>query len=154
MQESLYHPWRALGADWAHINLEHRTDLPQGRLGDTDGRTRIRLRMPLLQVERRCTLTHELIHLERGDTGTCTPATERMIDREVARRLISIDALCAALRWTLDPDELADELWVTPKVLRARFDQMAIWELRATITAARDAHGDHAVTDARTHHVP
>ena len=154
MQKRLYHPWRTLATEWAHIIVEHRCDLPKGRLGDTDGRTRIRMRMPLLQVERRCTLTHEIIHLEREDTGSCSPATERMIDREVARRLISIDALCAALRWTLDPNELADELWVTPKVLRARFDQMSAGELRAAITAARDAHGDHAVADARTLHLP
>lgn len=149
MTSPLYHPWRTLSIDWAHIVVEHRTDIAPGRLGETDGRTWIRLRMPMLQVERRCTLAHELIHLERGDTGECTPATEHSINREVARRLISIDRLCAALRWTLDIDELADELWVTPKVIRARFADMPPDEARAAIEAARDAHGAHAVDTAR-----
>lgn len=148
MREPIYHPWRVLGADWPHIAVEHRTDLAADRLGETDGRTRIRLRMPLLQVERRCTLAHELIHLERGDTGECTSTVERAIEREVARRLISIHALCTGIRWTLDPAELADELWVTDKVLAARFDNMPEYEVRAVLEAAHDAHGERAARRA------
>lgn len=144
MPEPIYHPWRVLGADWAHVAVEHRDDLAAGRLGETDGRTSIRLRMPMLQVERRCTLAHELIHLERGDTGECTPAVEHAIDREVARRLITIRALCTGIRWTLDPAELADELWVTDKILAARFDHMPEHEVRAVLEAAHDAHGERA----------
>lgn len=149
MPDPIYHPWRALGAEWAHVDLQHRGDLASGRLGETDGRTWIRLRMPMLQVERRCVLAHELVHLERGDTGRCTPAVERSIDREVARRMIPLDLLCAGIRWTLDPAELADELWVTDKILAARFDHMPEHEANAVIDAARDAHGERAAPEAR-----
>lgn len=149
MPEPIYHPWRVLAVDWAHIDLQHRVDLTPGRLGETDGRTWIRLRMPMLQVERRCTLAHELIHLERGDTGACSPADEHAIDREVARRLIPLAALIEGIRWTLDPAELADELWVTDKILAARFERMPEHEAHEVITAARDAHGERAAPGHR-----
>lgn len=82
------HPWRALHVEWSHVRVDHVDDLPAGRLAVTDGESRIWMRRRLLQAERRCALAHELVHLERGDTGACTPAVEAEVNREVSRRLI------------------------------------------------------------------
>lgn len=134
----VYHPWRVLRTDWAHINLVFSDDLPPGRLADTDGLTEIRMRRRLLQVERRCALQHELIHLERRDTGTCPPGVEDEINREAARRLIPWNRLLAAVAWARSERELADELWVTTKILEARAETLTADEL---LQLARAAHG-------------
>lgn len=142
MAESLqiYHPWRHLRDHWPHINVHHTDDLPEDRLGETDGHAKVWLRRRQLQVERRCTLTHELIHLERGDTGECPPAVEVEIDREAARRLIPWGSLLEAARWSRDIEEIADELWVTEKILRARAETLTGSEVLALGEAVRDAH--------------
>lgn len=44
-----------------------------------------------LQPERRCTLTHELIHIECGHSGCQPPAVELEVRVEAARRLIPLD---------------------------------------------------------------
>lgn len=113
----------------------------EGRSGETDGRGVIRLDHRLLQVERRCTLMHELIHLERGHEGACSDAVEREVDREVARRLVPFDALLEAARWARDANELAEELWVTPTVLAARFETLAPRETAEIVAAVMDARG-------------
>lgn len=120
--------------------LEHTDDLPPGRLADTNGVDEIRMRRRLLQVERRCSLTHELIHLEHGHTGTCSPATEAAVDEEAARRLIPWGQLLAAVRWARSEEELADELWVTPRILHARVSVLRADELCEIARAAHDAH--------------
>lgn len=136
----MYHPWRHLQRAWWHVDVDHVDDIADDRLGETDGIQLIRLRRRQLQVERRCTLTHELIHLERGDEGECSPATEAEIDREAARRLIPWDFLIAAVRWAHSEEELADELWVSVKILRARAETFTWTELVAIAAAASDAH--------------
>lgn len=135
-----FHPWRVLASDWAHVEVEHTDDLPAGRRGDTNGVDLIRLRRRLLQVERRCTLTHELVHLEHAHDGPCTPGHEASVDREAARRLIPWDRLLAAVRWARSEEELADELWVTVHVLRARVAELRADELLEIARAAHDAH--------------
>lgn len=125
----IYHPWRVLGRDWPHVDLEHTDDLPPGRRADTNGVDEIRMRDRLLQVERRCSLTHELIHLERGDTGACAPAVEAAVNREAARRLISWEQLFTAVRWARSEQEVADELWVTLPILQARVETLHADEL-------------------------
>ncbi|MGN7213312.1 ImmA/IrrE family metallo-endopeptidase [Brachybacterium paraconglomeratum] len=103
----IYYPWRDLARQWPHVMLEHTDELPPGHLADTNGVDEIRMRRRLLQVERRCSLTHELIHLEHGHTGTCSPATEAAVDEEAARRLIPWGQLLAAVRWARSEEELA-----------------------------------------------
>lgn len=115
--------------DWAHVDVEYHVDLAADRLAETDGDGLIRIGERLLQVERRGTLTHELIHLERGDTSVCTPSAERDIDREAARRLVSLETLQGAVRWTLERGELAEELWVTKDLVGSRFEKMTGPEL-------------------------
>ena len=135
----IYHPWRILRTDWAPVWLEQTDDLPAGRRADTNGVDEIRMRQRLLQVERRCSLTHELIHLERGDTGACPPAVDAAVNREAARRLIPWEQLLGAVRWARSEEELADELWVTVGILRAR---------------AETLHADELMTLARTTWAP
>ncbi|MCV7210213.1 hypothetical protein H7J75_16250 [Mycolicibacterium canariasense] len=75
----------------------------------------------LRQVHRRCTLTHELIHLERGPVPDyLLAAEERIVDELAARRLIELPDLMEGLRWTRDPEELADALWVDRSTLNTR----------------------------------
>lgn len=135
-----YHPWRHLHRAWGHVTVEHVDDIDDDRLGETDGLRLIRLRRRQLQVERRCTLTHELIHLERGDEGECPAATEDEIDREAARRLIPWDRLLDAVRWAHGMDELAEELWVSPKILHARTTALHADELMEIARAVHDVH--------------
>lgn len=75
----------------------------------------------LNQVERRCVLTHELVHLEHEHLGWQPPTVEISVRQEAARRLIAREESTAALPWTRDCDELADELWVIHMVLADRF---------------------------------
>ena len=136
----LYHPWRALRDHWSHVELKHTDDLPPDRLAETNGIDEIRMRRRLLQVERRCSLAHELIHLERRDLGECSPAVEAEVTREAARRLIPWDRLLGAVRWARSERELAEELWVTIPILQARTEALHADELMEIARAVHDVH--------------
>lgn len=82
----------------------------------------------LTQAQRRCTVSHEVIHAERGDTS-CGPGRlgrrqERQVEHESARRLITIDDLVEALMWSQDERELADQLWVDVATIRVRLQSL------------------------------
>lgn len=112
-------------------------DLVPGR---TNGVDIIWMDKRLDQVERRCTLTHELIHIERNHTG-CQPASvELEVSMETARRLIPIDDLANALRWSNRPHELADELWVTHNVLTDRLRGLEPEELQLLLATEVQHH--------------
>jgi len=84
---------------------------------------RIWLNATLTQAERRCTLTHELVHRERGPLPADEAAAareERLVDEIAARRLITNTALVDGLRWTRHPRELAEHLWVDEPTLQTR----------------------------------
>jgi Zn-dependent peptidase ImmA (M78 family) len=89
------------------------------------------------QAERRCTLTHELVHLERGPTSSdprLAAGEERRVDEIAARLLIPLEELIDAIRWGQGhPDH--DELWVDPPTLLARVRTLTDTE-RAMIAAA------------------
>lgn len=74
--------------------------------------------------EERAVLWHELVHARRGDRGcgdmVLSARVEARVDREAARLAIPLGDLAAALRWTRDPDELAEELKTTTRLLRVR----------------------------------
>ncbi|KDS94146.1 hypothetical protein DHOM_02990 [Dermabacter hominis 1368] len=126
---SFYNPWDHLHAAFPAVRVEFtRLD---GRCGETNGRDLIRLDKRLLQVERRCTLAHELVHLEAGEGRACTPSREREVNQIAAARLISLEALVKASRWARDPLELAEELWVTRSMLEARCETLTAAELFA-----------------------
>lgn len=100
--------------------------------------TRIWLCRTLTQVERRCTLTHELIHQERGLVADPAAAAreELVVDEIAARRLITLPALIDGLRWSRQPRELADQLWVDEPTLHTRMntlDPLEVAELEHTL---------------------
>lgn len=88
----------------------------------TNGVDTVWLDKHLLQVERRCSLTHELIHIERGHTSCQSASEELSVRAETARRLIPFSALLEQKRWSRSTEELADCLWVTPRVLLDRIE--------------------------------
>lgn len=96
---------------------------------------RIWLARGLTQAERRCTLTHELVHRERGPVPidpVGATREERVVEEISSRRLIALSALVDGLRWTRQPRELAEQLWVDEPTLRARlssFDPVEVAEL-------------------------
>lgn len=114
----MLHPWQALRA-MTNVVVEWTRPLSTAP-GATDGSTRIWLDPRLNQVERRCVLAHELVHLERGHVGCQPRAVERAVRAEAARRLVTTEDLLAALPWSGSVEELAEELWVTPLVLADR----------------------------------
>lgn len=77
----------------------------------------------LSAVQRRCTLAHELVHVERGPVPRdpwLAAREEAAVEAEAARRLIPLDALAGALAWSRRPDEVAEELWVDVQTLAVR----------------------------------
>lgn len=124
----MWHPWRRLRA-LAHVDL-HWADLPAGVRGVTAG-NRIWLDLSQLQAERRCTLAHELEHLERGHDGCVSGAEERRVREAAARRLITLERLLDVAAWTRCPAEAAEELWVDEDTLNARLEGLTPSEARA-----------------------
>ena len=126
MGEQRWHPWRHAGEHHPDVHIIWDRELPDRVWGLSWGR-RIWLCRRLNQVRRRCTLTHELIHLERGPVPADPIGRAReelAVDIEAARRLITLPALVDALRWTRDATELADELWVDRPTLRTRMQHL------------------------------
>jgi hypothetical protein len=93
-----YDPWRDLAENWPELEV-----VIQPMRGELLGELRypvIVLRAGTSAAQRRCTLAHELVHLERG-IGECGPGSAREelhVHREVARRLIGQDDLTRAVR--------------------------------------------------------
>ena len=135
MGMSHHHPWRDLRSR-EHLTVYHEP-LPPGLRGATDGATSIWLERRLLQVERRCTLTHELVHVDLGHDCAQDEKSEAKVRRITAKRLIDWDDLVDAFRWAHDQYEAADELWVTPEVFADRLRHLTPIEraLLAHITA-------------------
>lgn len=120
MRGGHHHPWRVLRGlvDWT-LHFAH---LPDGILGLTDHRRRtITLAHGLTQAERRCTLEHELQHVDRGPvTRGWVEREERVVDELAARRLITLERLADAMVWAYDEHEMAEELWVDVATVRTR----------------------------------
>lgn len=122
----MFHPWRRFRglAAWTL----RQADLPRGVHGFTDfiaGTVTIDRR--LLQVERRCTVAHEIVHIERGPVPAdpvLAAREESAVEAETARRLIELHELGGALAWANHPAEAADVLWVTEHVLQVRLDHL------------------------------
>lgn len=112
-------PWSALLSTYPDTNVWPTSSLPPTVLGCTDGTT-IWLTVEQTVAEARCTLVHELIHLERGHSTCQPPDVEADVAREAAQRLIPIDELADALAQTRSELETADMLWVDVDTLRTR----------------------------------
>lgn len=135
----MFHPWRLLRSR-PHLRLQVVDLGDDGPLGCTDGQT-ITLTTGLLQAERRCVVLHELIHEERGIPHSEDPREECAVEQEVARRLVSLDVLSDAVRWSQDIHEVADACWVTPDVLRTRWQHLQPTERHHLSRVVADAHG-------------
>lgn len=127
----MHHPWRRFRDEWGHVNLSFAV-LEGDVHAHTDGDT-VWLRHGLRQVERRCAIAHETIHLERREHCRQPPRVERLVDRMTARRLVSFEQLAAALPWALSMEELAAELWITPRYARALMG--SLWPSEVAILA-------------------
>ena len=127
-KSSRWHPWRQLRDHHPNVHVQCRHELHSTRMGIRHGE-RIWLCSTLTQAERRCTLTHEIVHVERGPVPAIPHMQmreEAIVDRITARRLIELDALIDALawnRWQVDADT-AGELWVDLPTLRTRVQNL------------------------------
>jgi hypothetical protein len=137
-----YDPWEALRDFPAVVVVE--TDLPPGRRGQVQFSTRvISLARGLAEVERTCTLAHELVHLERGPVmHRQTVREERTVAAIAARRLVPLEVLAEAFRWSSDVHEVADELGVDARTVRVRVASLTADERRRLA----DLHGAPANT--------
>ena len=118
----MFDPWGVLRR-LTHIHISF-TRMPDGVPGRTDGLRVIWLDNRLQQDERRCALTHELVHMEHGHDGCQEPAIEYQVCAETARRLIPIDTLCQHAAWATSIHELAGELWVTAAIVTDRLQSL------------------------------
>lgn len=115
----MVHPWRLL-QEAEHVLLEWHDDGPMGRaFFATDT---ISLRRGMTWAERRCTVLHELVHLDRGHAAPGWQAQdEERVRRETARLLLpDVRRMGEALAWAADVHEAADELDVDVPVLECR----------------------------------
>lgn len=94
--------------------------LPEGVLGYTDGTGRIWLDDQLLSVDRAIVLEHELIHYYRGHTGRCLTVTEYGIDREIACRRVTVNALGEVAAGSGHTWVIADDLDVMSETIETR----------------------------------
>lgn len=134
----LWHPWRWLRDQHPDIVVDY-VHLGAGRMGQTCGRS-MWIDDRLTQAERRCTLTHELVHIERRGCEHHDPDVEEsIVELIAARRLITLEQLVDAFRWHRHPTlaDLADTLWVDAQTAQCRMDHLDVVEV-AAINAACD----------------
>ena len=96
----------------------------------------IALRAGTSAAQRRCTLAHEIVHLERGlrDCGPWLHREEQTVHRTAARRLITVSELAAAIRDLGRADDraaLAQALDVDTETLLVRLATLEPAERRA-----------------------
>jgi hypothetical protein len=140
-RRSRYDPWRDLRENWPEVWV---VDEPMsGRLLGWLCYPVIALRAGTTAAQRRCTLAHEIVHLERG-VGDCGPwagREERQVHALAARRLIDIDELVRGIRdsgGTQDLAALAQALDVDRDTLRVRWDMLTATERAAIADPVAD----------------
>ncbi|MCQ9367983.1 ImmA/IrrE family metallo-endopeptidase [Brevibacterium sp. 91QC2O2] len=113
------HPWHDLQRR-GHVVISWRADMPAGMYASTNGADLIWMSTRIQQTQRRCSLMHELVHIDMGHRCGQSPGVEARVQRETARRLIPLECLCDTARWAGTVPEAAEALWVTDDVLRDR----------------------------------
>jgi hypothetical protein len=132
---SAYDPWRDLADRWPQIGVEI-VPMTGDLLGEIRrGGTVIALRAGTTSAQRRCTLAHEIVHLERGwrDCGWWQAREELQVHTTAATRLLPIDLLAAGIRSIGGADDiraLAVILDVDTETLRLRLDSLNALDLR------------------------
>lgn len=109
-------PWAEISGTPPHVTVHH-TRLEQVA-AVTDGHSTIWLDERLSELEARCALMHELVHLRFGHAGHQPESIERKVCERAARLLIPFEWLYRVRHWQGRPDTLAEDLGVTPAVLR------------------------------------
>lgn len=118
----MFQPWGKL-RELAHIAIiwtRPHSHAPAA----TDGTSCIWLDPELNQIERRCALTHELIHIKYKHRGCQSPAVERLVRWEAATLLVKFEHLAQYAGWAHSIAELAEELSVTEAVLIDRLQTL------------------------------
>lgn len=96
---SLWHPWRHAARHYPHVGIRCDVHLGMDRMGVWTEHG-IYLDAGLDRYERRCTLGHELVHLERGpvpDDPEEAAEEERIVDDLATRRLLPLVDVTEAL---------------------------------------------------------
>ncbi|WPR65208.1 ImmA/IrrE family metallo-endopeptidase [Glutamicibacter protophormiae] len=121
----MFDPWTIISANpWIQI---HHVRMPEGKPGATDGKQVIWLDKRLTARERRCVLTHELVHLQYGHQDCQAMKIERKVRREAAHLLVPWPSL--AMFEHADLPSLAEELNVTQLVLEDRLHALSPLEV-------------------------
>jgi hypothetical protein len=136
-----YDPWDDVARNWPEVDVVLKP--MTGRLLGLLRYPVIALRADTSAAQRRCTLAHEIVHLERGvtDCGHWAQREELLVHREVARRLIPLPQLIAAARelgTDGDLSRLAQALAVDLETLQLRLDLLSAEEVVAVGAAAFD----------------
>ena len=116
-------PWQRL-CGLLHVRLLWHDG---GAPGITDfEESTISLRRGLTQAQRRTTVLHECLHVERGPVPTTLAAREELrVEKETARLLLpDLRVVASALEWSRDLHEAAEELWVDEQALRVRLEHL------------------------------
>lgn len=135
----LYHPWRRL-RELVDITLLWHEG---GQAGWCRHSTQVvSLRQGMTQAERRSTICHEVVHLERGPAPRGYSRQDELeVSKEAARRLLpDARAVGEALAWAHCLEEAADELWVDVGTLRVRLEHLHPAE-RAYLRRRLQEHG-------------
>jgi hypothetical protein len=141
-----WNPWRALSRS-PEVSVVY-GDPGEGNVGVVDLRSRVITLCPsLLQDERRSTLAHELVHLERGTPCGPGDPEEREVARLAAARIIAWPDLVEAVKWSDDLEEQARELWVDEETVRVRLHHLTEAE-RETLARARASREGQQGADA------
>lgn len=135
ISDERYDPWLDLRQNWPNTRV-----VIESMTGDLLGEVReggrvIALRAGTSAAQRRCTLTHELVHLERGilECGPWLQREELWVHSTAASRLVPLGFLIAAVRDLGDAQDsatLAQYLDVDGDTLAVRLARMTSVERR------------------------
>lgn len=131
-RDDRYDPWTDLYRNWPDYRVVIEP-MPGDLLGQVREGGIIAICEDSSSRQQKCTLAHEILHLERGldPCGQWQQREEAAIEAEVARRLIPLPALARALREAggdHDRATLCTLLDVDRLILQARFDDLSAGE--------------------------
>ena len=131
---AVYDPWEHVAQ--LRIPISVRDDMPPGMWGATDG-NRIWLNAGLSQVETRCTLTHECVHVVSGHRTSQPRSVEAQVSQAAAVWLVpDLEQIVEAARWARCHDDLADALNIDERMLRHRLRALTTRERRHVAAAS------------------
>jgi hypothetical protein len=136
-----YDPWEHLRRSWPAVTVVQEP-MTGDLLGELRGASTIALRADTSSAQRRCTLAHEIVHLERGvvDCGPWLGREESLVHLTASRRLIGLAELARALRDLGGPDDraaLAQLLEVDSETLQLRLARLTTAERRGLHSSLR-----------------